>query len=347
MKTACSLLWVVCLLTFGVSRLAAVPPLINYQGKLSSASGGLVNGTVEMVFSIYSDPSGGGPLWAESQVAVVVENGVFNVLLGTITPIPDAVFNGDVRYLGLKIDSDPEMTPRRPMVSVAYAIRAGAVDGGGGGGWVDDGTVVRLTTGTDSVGIGTADPQANLDIAGNSLKLGAYLATVHSEDIDGDGYAGSYVLGPLGIEGNAHVSIGYGDPDQNASVSGTTKFYVNGDAKFNGVISGGMALSQTLFSASTGNNNDILNGVTASFVRIIGPTAPFTITGMAGGQAGRTIVLYNTTGQNMTIANESTSSSTYDRIITLSGADETTVGAGCATLVYDGSNRWILTALKP
>lgn len=34
----------------------------------------------------------------------------------------------------------------------------------GGGGWTDDGTVVRLTTSTDKVGIGTSSPQAKLEI---------------------------------------------------------------------------------------------------------------------------------------------------------------------------------------
>jgi hypothetical protein len=45
--------------------------------------------------------------------------------------------------------------------------------GGGatvGGGWTDDGTVVRLTTITDRVGIGTANPTEKLHVVGN-LKL--------------------------------------------------------------------------------------------------------------------------------------------------------------------------------
>lgn len=35
-----------------------------------------------------------------------------------------------------------------------------------GGGWTDDGTVIRLTTETDNVGVGTAAPSAKLDIIG-------------------------------------------------------------------------------------------------------------------------------------------------------------------------------------
>lgn len=36
-----------------------------------------------------------------------------------------------------------------------------------GGGWTDDGTIVRLTEETDKVGIGTASPLTKLDIMGN------------------------------------------------------------------------------------------------------------------------------------------------------------------------------------
>lgn len=39
--------------------------------------------------------------------------------------------------------------------------------GGGASGWTDDGTVVRLTTITDNVGIGTTTPLQKLDVAGN------------------------------------------------------------------------------------------------------------------------------------------------------------------------------------
>ena len=124
---------------------AQVPQMINYQGKLTNASGAPVNDTVQMVFSIYSDTGGTNLLWTETQPAVVVEKGVFNVLLGTVNPIPDSVFNGNVRYLGVKVGGDPEITPRKPMVSVAYAMRAGV-----GGGGADNDWTFRITDGNDT-----------------------------------------------------------------------------------------------------------------------------------------------------------------------------------------------------
>lgn len=138
---------------------ADVPHMINYQGKLTSASGGCVNDTLRMTFTIYDDSLGTTDEWTETHLEVVVTDGIFNVLLGSVDSIPAAVFDGSVKYLGVQVGSDPEMTPLKPMVSVPYAYRALSVDGGGAScGWVDDGTVVRLVDSTDQVGIGTQSP---------------------------------------------------------------------------------------------------------------------------------------------------------------------------------------------
>jgi hypothetical protein len=105
---------------------AQVPQLINYQGKLTASSGAPLTDTLQMVFSIYSDEGGTDLLWTETQPTVEVLKGVFNVLLGSVNPISYSVFDGSTRYLGVKVGGDPEITPRKPMVSVAYAYRAGS-----------------------------------------------------------------------------------------------------------------------------------------------------------------------------------------------------------------------------
>ena len=110
------------------SSFAAVPQLINYQGKLTKVSGAPLDTTISMVFTIYADSNGITSKWSESQSSVKVEKGVFNVLLGSVNAIPDSVFDGSTRYLGVAVGGDPEITPRKAIVSVAYAFHAFTAD---------------------------------------------------------------------------------------------------------------------------------------------------------------------------------------------------------------------------
>lgn len=115
------------------SATAQVPQMINYQGKLTTAGGGCVGDTtISMTFKIYADSTTPTSLWSETQSSVEVEDGIFNVLLGSVNPIPSSVFNGSTKYLGITVGGDSEMTPRKPIVSVGYAYtteNADKVDG--------------------------------------------------------------------------------------------------------------------------------------------------------------------------------------------------------------------------
>ncbi len=112
------------LLCLAAGLAAEVPPLINYQGRLADTLGNPTDTAVDMTFSLYADPEGAILLWTETHPVIEVSSGLFHVLLGGAEPIPDTVFTGEVRWLGLQIGSDIEGDPRITMVSVPYAFRA-------------------------------------------------------------------------------------------------------------------------------------------------------------------------------------------------------------------------------
>jgi hypothetical protein len=88
---------------------------------------------------------------------------------------------------------------------------------------------------------------------------------------------------------------------------------------------------------ANGNNNDVAVP-NATIIRITGPTAPFAVTGLTGGEAGRVLILLNDTDKTMTIRHESTASTAANRIITPTGGDVT---CKAALLTYDGTaQRW-------
>ncbi|MCP4685593.1 MAG: hypothetical protein GY867_09100 [bacterium] len=112
------------LLSLAGNLSAEVPPLINYQGRLTNSMGEPMDTLVDMTFSLYADPDGTTLLWTENHPVVEVYSGLFHIVLGGFEPIPDTVFTGEVRWLGIQVGSDPEGEPRATMVTVPYAYRA-------------------------------------------------------------------------------------------------------------------------------------------------------------------------------------------------------------------------------
>ena len=164
---------VVCLaaLVFLVSAgLAEIPKLINYQGMLTDDSGNPLTGSYDLTFYIYDDTTGGELEWSETQSGVQVQDGLFNVVLGKQAALNIAF--DESYWLAVKVGA--ETMPRVRITSVGYAYRAMiadsatvAVSAPTGGGWTDDGTVIRLQTYSDSVGIGTGLPAEKLHVNGD------------------------------------------------------------------------------------------------------------------------------------------------------------------------------------
>lgn len=107
---------------------------IAYQGRLADTAGNLINGPHTMVFRLYNVATGGTPLWEEAWTSpntVQVTDGLFNVMLGSLTPLPASVIaNHNELWLGVTVDTDSEMTPRVQLGSVPLAIQALTVPNG-------------------------------------------------------------------------------------------------------------------------------------------------------------------------------------------------------------------------
>ena len=160
----------------------AIPQKINYQGYLTDPQGTPIDATVSIIFSIYSQSSGGTAQWTETQTVTVTE-GVFNTNLGATIPITlpfDTLY-----YLGITIGTDNEMAPRQALTSVAYAFRAQEADS------VKENAVTTQVIANDAV---TTDKVEDDAITGDKIAP----ATVTSTDI-ANGAVGSSQIGDASI----------------------------------------------------------------------------------------------------------------------------------------------------
>ncbi len=109
---------------------------INFQGYLrDKTTGQPVDGTRPMRFRIFDAETGGNELWFEdwSGSPVQIDSGLFNIMLGSINPIPDSIFNGSPRYLQVEIMNSSfqweTLSPRQELTTAPYSFNADRVDG--------------------------------------------------------------------------------------------------------------------------------------------------------------------------------------------------------------------------
>jgi len=111
------------------SSWAQIPQSISYQGVLTDAGGTPVaDGTYSLTFGIYDGEASGTALWTETHASVTVASGIFNVILGSITPL-DIEFDQQY-WLGIAVGGGAEMKPRIQLTSSAYSLNSQSVING-------------------------------------------------------------------------------------------------------------------------------------------------------------------------------------------------------------------------
>lgn len=219
-----------------------VPRIFSYQGLLTGPGGIAVpDGEYELTVSLYADPTGSLMIWRETSRASVA-GGVFNLLLGSGTPLPDPATMSRPLWIGARIGDAPEMYPLSPLSAAPYALN------------VPD---RAITTGKLADGAVTID-KMGLDYIGG--------ITVNGQTISGRGMV-------LNIEGGPEIALSYDAATGSLTIGaakGTEKATAGDNEKGTGVQDATdasnnwkgrtSAASPLLFLAPVGSFNTLAGG---------------------------------------------------------------------------------------
>jgi len=107
----------------GGAASAAFNEEINYQAKLADDTGATVpDGDYSITYKLYTAPTGGSAVFTEVATSTVT-SGLFSYLIGSSTSLSSVDFNQTL-YLGVEINGDGEMTPRKRLGAVPSAFEA-------------------------------------------------------------------------------------------------------------------------------------------------------------------------------------------------------------------------------
>ena len=157
---------------------AQIPRMLSYQGVLTDTMGiPRPDGTYNILFSLYTLPSGGSPAWSEPH-AVTSTRGLIAATLGETVPF---TLSFTTQYwLGIQIGADPEMIPRVRLTAGAYSVSAAFADsartvpnGGITGAKIASGQVVRSINGLRDALVLRTTGGASLATSGDTLTISA------------------------------------------------------------------------------------------------------------------------------------------------------------------------------
>ncbi|MBK9608060.1 MAG: tail fiber domain-containing protein [Betaproteobacteria bacterium] len=143
-------------------------------------------------------------------------------------------------YLGIKVDSDDEMTPRQFVAASPYAIRSATTDALAAGVTVPAGSLTGVA------------PVASIpDLGASYIKNGAAVQAASNFNISGNGTAGGTLSGNL-VNATMHYQIG---ADRILGNAGTSNLFAGVGAGLANISGAGGGSSNSFFGASAGQDN--------------------------------------------------------------------------------------------
>ncbi len=107
-----------------VTSSAQIPRVLSYQGMLTDSIGNpKPDGAYMITFRLYELNESGSEIWSE-QKTLQVKRGLFSTTLGDQDPFGDDVKFDRAYWLGLQVESEPELSPRIPLTAVGYSLNS-------------------------------------------------------------------------------------------------------------------------------------------------------------------------------------------------------------------------------
>lgn len=263
-----ALVFLAALITLPVT--AQIPRTITYQGVLRDGSGA-VTGAHTLLITLYNQASGGAQLWNELH-NVTVDEGLFSVVLGSVTPIPGSVTFDRTYFIGVAIDGGAEL-PRTALTSVPYALHAEQASSLSPGA---TGVVTSINTvGGDLTLVGGGGTSINR--VGNTITISS------------SGGGGTGIQGVQNTDGSLTITTPNG-PVANLSVADngiTTAKIANNNVTAAKINSSGATNGQVLAADGSGNAVWITSsgGLTLPYINTLSNTGDlFSITNQGTGR---------------------------------------------------------------
>ncbi len=240
------------------------PRELSYQGLLTTPAGTpAADGSYNLRFDLFNVFAGGTSHWTETQNGVQVDNGVFNIRLGSVTPLP-ASFT-QIQYLevaalaGPGIGATVTFSPRTQLAASPFSLAP----------WQTAGYDVSYPYGSVAIGTATPDLQSKLTVGGQQSRAGIFttdsvsflthvvhaeatglgsgdVRAVYGESVPADfwGFGGEFIGGYVGARGMVLPTGG--------------SFYYG----LSGIASGGTGVNTGVYAeAGGGGTNYSIRGV--------------------------------------------------------------------------------------